>query len=88
MDKVKIDGIPIEDYGTPNSRTVYPEENIYSFQESWITEFVKNQDRFIKQECIQHIKDTNKQIRKFKIDEPTLNYIFDLGLAEYQRRMM
>lgn len=25
MEKVKIDGIPIEDYGTHHSRTVYPD---------------------------------------------------------------
>lgn len=31
MDKVKIDGIPIEDYGRPNSRTVYSDN--YNFMQ-------------------------------------------------------
>ena len=52
------------------------EELIYSITESWYAEFVKKQDEFVKQECIKHIKDTNQQIRIFKID------------AEYQKRMI
>ena len=64
------------------------EELIYSITESWYAEFVKEQDEFVKQECIKHIKDTNQQIRIFKIDEDMLEYIFDLGLAEYQKRMI
>ena len=64
------------------------EEYIYSITESWHAEFVKKQDEFVKQECIKHIKDTNQQIRIFKIDEDMLEYIFDLGLAEYQKRMI
>lgn len=31
MDKVKIDGIPIEDYGTPHARTVYADN--YNFMQ-------------------------------------------------------
>ena len=60
-----------------------PEDNIYKIQETWYTEFVKKQDDFIKQKCITHIKDTNKLIRIFQIDEDKLDYIFNLGLQEY-----
>lgn len=64
------------------------EEPVFSFKETIMVEFVRQQDEFVKQECIKHIKDTNKQIRIFKIDEDMLEYIFDLGLAEYQKRMI
>ena len=64
------------------------EEPIYSFKETFMVEFVRQQDEFVKQECIKHIKDTNEQIRIFKIDEDKLDYIFDLGLAEYQKRII
>lgn len=63
------------------------EEGIYTFKEKWITQFVKEQEQFIKQECIQHLKETNKQVRIFKIDEDKLNYIFNLGLQEYMKNM-
>lgn len=32
MEKIKIDGIPLEDYGTPHGRTVYPEN--YNFMQT------------------------------------------------------
>lgn len=64
------------------------EEPVFSFKETFMVEFVKQQDEFVKQECIKHIKDTNQQLRIFKIDEDMLEYIFDLGLAEYQKRMI
>ena len=63
-------------------------EPVFSFKETFMVEFVRQQDEIVKQECIKHIKDTNKQIRIFKIDEDMLEYIFDLGLAEYQKRMI
>ncbi len=63
-------------------------EPVFSFKETFMVEFVRQQDEFVKQECIKHIKDTNEQIRIFKIDENMLDYIFDLGLAEYQKRMI
>ena len=64
------------------------EEPAFSFKETFMVEFVRQQDEFVKQECIKHIKDTNQQIRILKIDEDMLEYIFDLGLAEYQKRMI
>lgn len=64
-----------------------PEDGIYKIQETWYTQFVRKQEEFIKQECIQHIKDTNKKVKIFKIDEDKLNYIFNLGLQEYMKNM-
>ena len=62
------------------------EENIYSIAESWNVEFVKKKDEFRKEKCIEHIKDTNKRIRIFKIDEDKLDYIFNLGLDIYLKQ--
>lgn len=49
-------------------------------------QFVKAQDEFIKKECIKHIRE-NKETTIFYIDEDKLNYIFELGLHEYIKRM-
>lgn len=62
------------------------EENFYSIKESWVVEFVKKQDEFIKEKCIEHLKETNKKIRIFKIDEDKLDLIFNLGLDIYLKQ--
>lgn len=59
---------------------------IAEYSNSLHVQFVKEQDEFIRKECIKHIS-KNKEATIFYIDEDKLNLIFDLGLKEYIKRM-
>ena len=67
------------------TREMNKEDKFAGIQEKWIVEFVKNQEEFVKQECLNYLAD-NKIVRTFKIDRDTLEYIFNLGLKEYREK--
>lgn len=67
------------------TREMNKEDKFAGIQEKWIAVFVKNQEEFVKQECLNYLAD-NKIVRTFKIDRDTLEYIFNLGFTEYKRR--
>ena len=62
------------------------ENFIYNLTNSMHIQFVKEQDEFIRKECIKHLSE-NKYATIFYIDEDKLQYIFDLGLKEYIKKL-
>lgn len=53
--------------------------------EEWQAKIVENQEEFVKEQCYDYLAN-NKIVRTFNIDRETLEYIFNLGFAEYKRR--
>lgn len=66
------------------TREMTSKNKFSEYTEKWIVEFVKNQEEFVKQECLNYLAD-NKIVRTFKIDREILEYIFNLGFTEYKR---
>lgn len=62
------------------------EDTVYSFVNRMHVEFVKQQDEFIRKECIKHLSE-NEQATILYINEDILNHIFDLGLKEYIKEL-
>ena len=75
----------IDDDELRATREMNKEDKFVGIQEKWIVEFVKNQEEFVKQECLNYLAG-NKIVRTFKIDRDTLEYIFNLGLKEYREK--
>ena len=58
---------------------------INGFVDNIRVQFVKNQEDFIIQECIRHLKE-DKELHLVNIDETKLRRIFLIGLGEWKKR--
>lgn len=63
---------------------------IYSYTETIISQIVKEQDDYLREQIInyakQYAKDKKENVKLWLLDEDVVNLIIDLGINEYIRR--